>query len=182
MPWTAPKTWSVAEVVTAANMNTHLRDNLNYINVQHKVRTADQSSTTTTLANDDTLFFAVLANEVWLIETHLLIDSNATAGFKCTWTVPGGASIKWGGQMDLSGANIMWMGDTSNSSNALKNATETQTYASPAAGNIWGVTIRGIATVAGTAGNVQFQWAQGTASGTTIAKAGSLFIAHRVST
>lgn len=31
MAWTAPKTWSVGELVTAANMNTHVRDNLNYL-------------------------------------------------------------------------------------------------------------------------------------------------------
>lgn len=31
MSWTAPKTWAVGEVVTAANMNTHLRDNLKAI-------------------------------------------------------------------------------------------------------------------------------------------------------
>jgi hypothetical protein len=29
--WTAPRTWSVSEVVTAANMNTHVRDNLDYL-------------------------------------------------------------------------------------------------------------------------------------------------------
>jgi hypothetical protein len=31
MAWTAPRTWSVAEVVTAAMLNTHVRDNLNYL-------------------------------------------------------------------------------------------------------------------------------------------------------
>lgn len=31
MAWTTPKSWSVGEVVTAANMNTHLRDNLQYL-------------------------------------------------------------------------------------------------------------------------------------------------------
>jgi hypothetical protein len=31
MPWTTPKTWSVNEVVTAANMNTHLRDNMSFV-------------------------------------------------------------------------------------------------------------------------------------------------------
>ena len=29
MAWTAPKTWTTGEVVSAANMNAHLRDNLN---------------------------------------------------------------------------------------------------------------------------------------------------------
>src|SRR5262245_3580658 len=31
MPWTVPASWSVSEVVTAAKMNTHIRDNLNYL-------------------------------------------------------------------------------------------------------------------------------------------------------
>lgn len=31
MAWTSPKTWSISEVVTAAMLNTHLRDNLNWI-------------------------------------------------------------------------------------------------------------------------------------------------------
>lgn len=31
MAWTTPKTWSVGEVVTAANVNLHLRDNLTFL-------------------------------------------------------------------------------------------------------------------------------------------------------
>jgi hypothetical protein len=34
MAWTAPKTWSVGELVTAANMNTHIRDDLKYLKGQ----------------------------------------------------------------------------------------------------------------------------------------------------
>lgn len=34
MAFTTPKTWSVGELVTAANMNTHLRDNLSYLKGQ----------------------------------------------------------------------------------------------------------------------------------------------------
>ena len=182
MPWTDPKTWSPGETLTAANFNTHIRDNLNYVNTQHKYKTGDTSSTSTTLANDPDLVWAVAANEVWLVQTFLLIDSNPTAGYKCTWTVPSGATIKWAGLMDIAGTGIFWMGDTNSSGTALKNATETQTYASAAAASVWGVQINGIVTVSTTAGNVQFQFAQGTASGTTITKAGSLLIAHRVST
>jgi len=29
--WTPPKTWNTGEVVTAANLNAHLRDNLDYL-------------------------------------------------------------------------------------------------------------------------------------------------------
>jgi hypothetical protein len=31
MAWTTPKTWSTNEVVTAANMNTHVRDNVAFL-------------------------------------------------------------------------------------------------------------------------------------------------------
>lgn len=31
MAWTTPKTWTVDELVTASMLNTHLRDNLNYL-------------------------------------------------------------------------------------------------------------------------------------------------------
>jgi|TARA_Y100000310_G_scaffold317685_1_gene370846 hypothetical protein len=31
MAWTAPRTWVAGEVVTAALMNTHVRDNLRYL-------------------------------------------------------------------------------------------------------------------------------------------------------
>jgi hypothetical protein len=31
MSWTAPRTWTVGEVVTAAMMNAHVRDNLKYV-------------------------------------------------------------------------------------------------------------------------------------------------------
>lgn len=32
MAWTAPRTWTTGELVTAAIMNTHIRDNLNVLN------------------------------------------------------------------------------------------------------------------------------------------------------
>ena len=31
MGWTTPRTWTTAEVVTASIMNTHLRDNMDYL-------------------------------------------------------------------------------------------------------------------------------------------------------
>lgn len=31
MAWTSPRTWTTSELVTASIMNTHLRDNLNYL-------------------------------------------------------------------------------------------------------------------------------------------------------
>jgi hypothetical protein len=34
MAWTTPRTWAASETVTASLMNTHLRDNLNYLKTE----------------------------------------------------------------------------------------------------------------------------------------------------
>lgn len=38
MTWTAPKTWDVGEVLTAAEMNTQLRDNLIDLNARDRIK------------------------------------------------------------------------------------------------------------------------------------------------
>lgn len=38
MAWTTPNTWSINDVVTASDLNTHLRDNLNFVNDFHGAR------------------------------------------------------------------------------------------------------------------------------------------------
>ena len=55
MAWTAPKTWVAAEIVDEAEMNAHLRDNLNYLNDSLSVnaqRTTDSSSTSSSTVLD----------------------------------------------------------------------------------------------------------------------------------
>lgn len=46
MAWTTPKTWSVGEVVTAANMNAHVRDNLAQLgaNTKPSVRVSNSAT------------------------------------------------------------------------------------------------------------------------------------------
>jgi hypothetical protein len=180
MGWTAPRDWTGGELVTEAMMDTHVRDNLNYLNWQHKYKASDESVVNNTLQNDDDLFFAVAANERWFVDVSLMIDSNATADFNTSFTVPAGATMTWGA-LDT-GSSTQWVYTTVTVPTALADAGGTKGFQSPAAGTIWGVILRGIVQVGGTAGNVQLQWAQLVTSGTTIVKAGSLLIAHRVST
>src|SRR5437867_1425284 len=45
MAWTAPATWTVGQLVTAATMNTHVRDNLNYLKGQAGAITLDDALT-----------------------------------------------------------------------------------------------------------------------------------------
>lgn len=49
MAWTTPKDWSVAEVVTASALNTHLRDNMNEV-----FRAIDRSNVVVDIANNAT--------------------------------------------------------------------------------------------------------------------------------
>lgn len=50
MAWTTPKTWAAGEFVDAAEMNAHIRDNINYLNddrVQYAQRSSDFGGITT---------------------------------------------------------------------------------------------------------------------------------------
>lgn len=50
MAWTAPRTWSVGETVTAALVNTHIRDNENWL-ANDKPRCSAVRSTNQSIAN-----------------------------------------------------------------------------------------------------------------------------------
>ena len=73
MAWTAPRTWTTGEIVTAAHMNTHVRDNL--------LESAPAKATT---AGD--VFYATAANTIARLGIGaagqaLLVNAGATAPF-----------------------------------------------------------------------------------------------------
>lgn len=47
MAWTTPKTWATGELVTATDLNTHLRDNLNALFTPNYVEVAINNFSTT---------------------------------------------------------------------------------------------------------------------------------------
>lgn len=56
MAWTAPKTWTDGSVLTAAELNEQLRDNLNFLKAPDndiKVSVAEYSTTSTTFVDID---------------------------------------------------------------------------------------------------------------------------------
>lgn len=72
MAWTTPKTWT-SEVLSSANLNTHLRDNLNYLfapSTADFTTTANYSTTSTTFVDvnstDFSLTIAPAGTEVWI--------------------------------------------------------------------------------------------------------------------
>lgn len=103
MAWTNPRDWTAGEVVTAAIMNTHLRDNLLSIFnggvsgtpgwFKFGRMTSDQTkNANTTLINLTNLTFTVAANEVWIFLCLLRTATNQTANIKFDSTVPSGAA------------------------------------------------------------------------------------------
>jgi len=57
MVWTTPRTWTTGEVVTAAIMNTHVRDNLNFLRAHHGARVFKSTSQTVAGGNTDVVSF-----------------------------------------------------------------------------------------------------------------------------
>lgn len=89
MAWTTPKTWVAAEFVDAAEMNQHVRDNLNYLNdlrVEYAQITADTSafSTTETTIVTAPAFTPISASRLLVVMVHVrgTFHSDATNIFE----------------------------------------------------------------------------------------------------
>lgn len=169
MAWTAPRTWTDGELVTAAIMNPHIRDNLLMLPRLLAYKSADESTNTdTTLSNDAALLFALGATETWSVCVGVsCIDVSGSADIKIAFTLPASATM----QLQAIGRNpanafddFKW--SVSGTSQSLRVATAGQFYV-----------IAGHVTTAGTSGNFTMQWAQNTsnASNTTVRKGSNIF-------
>lgn len=215
MAWTAPRTWVSGETVTAAQLNTHLRDNMletapakvttagdivyatgaNALArlapgtkfkqlqmnsgatapqwgaaVQHVMKTADESvSSSTSIQDDNELLFAVGTNEKWIFEIFLYVGTSVTANMDIAFSVPASASGIYGGVVDQTPSVLTRQGLTTENTVGLASGAETIAF-------VWGF----VAT-AGTSGNVTLRWAQSSSSVNAVTlKAGSMLRATRV--
>src|SRR4030095_8765276 len=167
MAWTTPKTWSAGETLTAANFNTHIRDNLNATWRLIARKTADETvSATTTLQNDDHLFFTVATSEVWSLQYRLLIDT--FDDFKCAWTHPGG-TVEMRVISESAGGTVT---QDSLYTTSSPTATISRDKFDLAGGSVNILVIDGMYISTGS-GTFQFQWAQLDASGSTVLKTNS---------
>ena len=158
MAWTAPKTWSAGETLTAANFNAQIRDNELALGPHLLARkTADESTSSTTLQNDDHLFTPTIPlNEVWLLE-WVLTSVNAAGAFKVAITFPSGT---------FSGAITGIGGDLFVSGNGT--VTNTQTASSNSATDGMQHRLRGVFTCGGTGGVATLQWASSAGTNVTM--------------
>ncbi|MBI3273623.1 MAG: hypothetical protein HYZ69_00610, partial [Candidatus Colwellbacteria bacterium] len=110
-----------------------------------------------TLQNDDALFLAMAANETWFFFLYFATVGNSTADFKFAFTIPSGATMRWSRDLfkihtdstTQFSASVTTSGGTDSFDG---NASEIGSY-------LAGVVVNG-----STAGNLQFQWAQNTAT------------------
>ena len=145
-------------------------------------KTADESvNNSNVLQSDDHLLFAIAANEIWEVELIVVLTSpSVNSDFKYGWAYPAGCTAYWGVHTYGTGTPGNWcpVGTASNPQPILAIAT------SEAAGSLngtQGFRIRAIFVNGATPGNINFQWAQNTATieNTTI-KANSCLFARKL--
>lgn len=156
-----------------------------WVDLAHFVaRSADSSSLTssTTLANDSTLLWAVAANETWYFEAKLIFNAaNATMDAKVGWSVPTSCTMKWAPSSDHQGtvADFGRWGVTATGVAAPLIESSSQATASFAADFFVGY--EGWVFNGANAGNVTLQWAQNTSdAGALKLLKGSLLFLWRI--
>lgn len=181
MTWVTPRTWVTSEVVTAAIMNQHVRDNL--LAAQDRIQevyklTDEIVNNSAVLQDDNELFFTVVAGQKYLFTLNLIIVAASNApDFLPAFTFPTG-TLNWTGiGLDTAATSAIASVRISGI------APATTGVAGPAFGAVsasTGLLINGSYSCT-TGGTVRLQWAQSvaTASDTTV-KAGSSIQAIRV--
>lgn len=138
-------------------------------------KTADETvNNSTTLQDDDSLLFAIAANEIWVAEFNVFALGDATADIKFAVTTPAGATLM---------TAAFQPSNTTTAINSSVLVTASGTNLGGPGANANGMLYRVVVSVANgaTAGNVTLQWAQTvqTVADTTV-KAGSFLIARKV--
>ena len=133
------------------------------------LKTADETvNNTTTTQDDDHLVVALGANETWILRCFIKYNSNTTANFKHSWTVPSGTTY-----------SALFQGDNTGGFVEYHRTTSVQTVDGKAAD--WAFLEEVVVKTSSTAGNIQLQWAQNTANASdTKVLIGSNIVAHRL--
>ena len=161
MAYTDPRTWTDGELVTAAIMNPHVRDNLDAMGPHLIVRkTADQSvSSSTTLVDDSDLVLPVGASEVWYFRFFLVYTAAAAGDLKYGFTFPTSGDLRLSViAADSTGSITITQLSTTTSPSSTGTLSGATSYLT--------VPIEGVFVNSSTGGDLTLQWAQVTSSGT----------------
>jgi hypothetical protein len=159
--FTDPKTWAFQEGVESSELNIHLRDNLNSMGPHLIVRkTADQTVTSsTTLVDCTSMLLTVAANEIWRVSFNIIYSADGSPNIKFAFTFPASGRIIVGGIGQNTAGATQWR---------LFEGTTTPTNTADFVGTGSSVqkwlALEGVFINAGTAGNLQLQFAQNTSN------------------
>jgi hypothetical protein len=134
---------------------------------------ADQTSTSTTLANDTSLLFEMPAGAKFLLRGEIFYDTPTAADFKWRHTGPASPALVNIARYALSPDDIAFSAIGTDEAYSATDITVTG-----AVGTFGTVRFSGIVHNGSTKGNFVIQWAQNAASGTTTVRAGS-YIEYR---
>lgn len=181
MTWTAPRTWTDGELENATILNQHIRDNLLALGQPaYAFKSGDTARTsTTTLANDPDLQFAVGSGQTWAIDClAVFTDASAASGtvdIKFAWNGPTASLAGWtipNAYMSTSDAILV--------PSPFTPFDGTTAIATGAGTTARSVVMRGIITTTAS-GTVVLMWAPNNSSASAVTlKAGSHIIARRI--
>jgi len=121
------------------------------------------------------LEFPVDANKTYAVEASLMVvGPNTAADWKFGWSLPAGATMRWGLVSGLTGTDDSW--DAASTGNVPRDLlTESESLARGSqSGATFPILLKGTIRTAGTAGDVKLQWAQNTSdAGNSTVKADS---------
>ena len=122
------------------------------------VKTSDETvNNSATLQNDDQLFLPMAAGERWFFTVTINHVGNTTADLQYTFTIPTGATIRWGCMgtgLDVSEAIARCSSVTASGTVVTTAGFTTENQ----------IVLAGVVVNGSTTGNLQFQWAQNTAT------------------
>lgn len=101
MAWTTPKTWTTGEVLTAANMNAQVRDNLAYAAGTDRPHARVNNSGSLSISNSTT---TVLTFDSERVDVGAMHSTSVNTG---RLTIPSGAGGFW-----MVGGNVVWATNT----------------------------------------------------------------------
>lgn len=147
---------------------------------RYVVASSDESVTSnTTPQNDDALLFSADASAVYVIDVYANFTASTDNGIDVTmsWSIPASATITWSAQGYPATATTI---------NEARHYTRYRAVTATGAGVLSTATIdaspvhvTAILRTAGTAGTVNFQFAQGTSSGTAVVRKADSYLKYQ---
>jgi hypothetical protein len=161
-------TWTVGEVLAAADVNTWFVPRVAY-------KTSAEHRSNTTLAADSQLTVPVDASVVYQVDGYLIYSGAASpADLKIQWNIPSGTIFNLSGN----GYNVA---GNDQASTALQSTAQPFSFSTSGSGIIRNVSFTGTLATAATAGSFALTWAQNTSSATdTIIFTGSYMALRRI--